>query len=122
MFPGLERGDGHVQPVRRGDRYKINFSICDKLAPVPRRAGKPELRRHGIGALLWNVTQHFEARTDNIAKVRLDVLVCKGVALAHIAGSDQPEADFIHAFEHLKLGPRSSFQLKLSVSVMNPFA
>ena len=98
MLAGPERGDGHfgVEGIGRGYGNNINIGVGDQLAPVACRFGKAQrrgllCRQIGIGFGEVDKTGALD-----IAEDRRDGVPGERVALAHIAGSDEADAEGCH--------------------------
>ena len=98
MFARLERGNGHfgVEGVGRGDGNDVDIRVGYQLTPVAGRFLEPQrrglfCRQVGIGS-----GEVDEARAFDVSEDRRDGVPGQCMALAHVAGSDQADAERCH--------------------------
>ena len=98
VLAGLERGDGHlgVEGIGRGHRDHRHLWIGDHVAPVAGGFFEAEFGGAACREVGGRLPQMHQPRRRPVAEHRLDGVPGQGVALAHIAGADEPDADRLH--------------------------
>ena len=99
MLARLQRRDRHLgmEGVGRGDRHHVDGGIGDEGAPVAGGAREAELLRFPLGKILRGFGQHGEMRPLHIAEDGRDRIPGERMALAHVAGADEADAERCHA-------------------------
>lgn len=98
MLAGLEGCNRHLgmKLIGRGDGDHVDLGVGDQRPPVGRRLLETEFTGTSLSKLGIGFGQMHKTRTLDIAEHRLYRIPRQRMALAHITGADQTDAEWLH--------------------------